>query len=254
MNILAIDIGNTTIQSAIVSKRSVKPLTPVNTNLSAAVLKTKLTSVARQAKRQGGNIKEVIICSVVPKASQIVKRIMHQTLGIQVNIVGIDMRVPIKNNYRPQKAVGQDRLVGAFAAQAIYGTPAIVIDLGTAITFDVINKKGIYEGGIIVPGIRLSAESLFNKTALLPSINTIEAPRSLIGQSTKESILSGVFHGYGAMCSGLIDQLRAKKYKKAKVIVTGGHTKLMQKYISAKINVIDEHLVFKGLYLLSKRS
>jgi type III pantothenate kinase len=128
----------------------------------------------------------------------------------------------------------------------------VIIDLGTAVTFDVVNARGDYEGGMIVPGIMMSAESLFHKTALLPKIQEIQAPKQLIGRDTQQSILSGLFHGYGAMCNGLIDDITRQLKCKPKVIVTGGYTNLMKKYIKNRMTCIDNHLVFKGIYLLSQ--
>ena len=160
------------------------------------------------------------------------------------------MVAPIKNRYKNPKQVGQDRLVGAYGAMKIYGCPLIVVDLGTAITFDVISPKGEYLGGAIVPGIRLSAESLFLKTALLPHIE-IQAPGHIIGKTTQESILSGLFYGYGSLCRGFIDLISQQIKSKPKVVMTGGHTGLMKKFVSPKIRIIDEDLVFKGIYFLS---
>ena len=164
--------------------------------------------------------------------------------------MGKDVIVPLINRYRNPRQVGQDRLVGAYAALKFYGAPVIVIDFGTAITFDVVSKRREYLGGIIVPGIRLSAESLFHKTALIPRIDIVK-PGPLIGKDTQESVLSGIFYGYGAMSRGLIE-LIAKKFKgdKPKVIVTGGYTAQMKKYIASQITKIDRYLVFKGLFLL----
>lgn len=249
--ILAVDIGNTTIQFAFVDKGKVKRLQSIDACLPVSELKKSLRSLCRIFKRQK-QITECVICSVVPKISGSVKRVLRKELAWDVFIIGDDIKVPMEIDYRPKTAVGQDRLVGAFAAKEIYGTPSIIIDLGTAITFDMVSECGVYDGGIIIPGIRLSAESLFNKTALLPNIDAIKAPKTLVGKSTKESILSGLFNGYGTMCSGLIDQLKVKKYKNARIVVTGGHVQLMKKYISSRINKIDEDLVFKGLYLLQR--
>ena len=167
-----------------------------------------------------------------------------------VALIGRDIVVTIKNQYKNPKEVGQDRLVGAFGAMKIYGCPLIVVDLGTAITFDVISPKGEYLGGSIDPGIRLSAESLFLKTALLPHIE-IQSPRSIIGKTTRESILSGLFYGYGSLCRGLIDLISQQLKHSPKVVMTGGHTQLMKKFVSPKIRIIDEDLVFKGIYFLS---
>ena len=193
----------------------------------------------------------VVICSVVPDVLSAVVKIVKKKSGINPVVVGKNITVPIKNNYRIPSQVGQDRLVVAYAAKALYGAPAIVIDFGTAITFDVISRKGEYEGGMILPGIQLSAESLFQKTALLPRIDTIKPPKNLIGKNTQESILSGLFNGYGAMSAGLIDAIAKEIGGNPKVIVTGGYTHLMKKFISHKIHAIDPQLIFKGLARLS---
>jgi type III pantothenate kinase len=150
--------------------------------------------------------------------------------------------------------VGADRLVGAFAAKVLYGEPLIIIDFGTAVTIDVVGSRGAYEGGIIVPGIRLSAQSLFKKTALLPNIASFKPPAALIGRDTRESILSGLFYGYGALCDGLIERISAQMGRRPKVIVTGGHTRAMTKMISRKVHHIDKQLVIKGIYLTYKAS
>ena len=140
-------------------------------------------------------------------------------------------------------------MVGAYAALQLYGKPVIIIDLGTAITFDVVSSKREYLGGAIVPGLRLSAEALFLKTALLPQI-AIKAPKSVIGRTTQESILSGLFYGYGCLCRGFIELMSQQLHSRPKVIMTGGHTHLMKKFISPKVRIIDEHLVHKGMALL----
>jgi len=242
--LLAIDIGNTTIGFAVIDK--------AGRIVSSAVVDTeaknnKVKAVVGKISRAHA-ISRVIICSVVPKVSRMLENILKKIAP--VDIVGRDIVVPIKNRYKNPKQVGQDRLVGAFGAMRIYGCPLIVVDLGTAITFDVVSSKGEYLGGAIVPGIRLSAESLFLKTALLPHIE-IKAPSHIIGKTTQESILSGLFYGYGSLCRGFIDLISRQMKVKPKVVMTGGHTHLMKKFVSPKIRIIDEDLVFKGIYFLS---
>ena len=213
-------------------------------------LKNELLRIKKKYPQLSG----VILCSVVPEHLKIVQRAVQRYLKIEPLIIGKNIKVPIKNNYFNPKQVGQDRLVCAYATKYLYGYPAIVIDFGTAITFDMVSPQGSYEGGIIVPGIRLSVESLYKKTALLPKIDSIHKPRALIGKNTKDSILSGIFFGYGSMCCGLIDQISKQLKGKPKVIVTGGYTHLMKKFISKKISKIDKNLVFKGMQLLSRQS
>jgi type III pantothenate kinase len=249
--LLAIDIGNTTISCAVIKRKKIVEKFFLESTLSAPALKGKLNTYYQHVKRSFV-LDQIIICSVVPDVTKVVEDRAKKTLKISPIVIGRDQHVPIKNNYQNPKQVGQDRLVCAYAAKVLYGFPAIVIDFGTATTFEVINKKGEYAGGLIVPGIKLSTESLFNKTALLPKIENIKAPRHLIGRNTQDSILSGLFYGYGTMCSGLIGMIEEKMKGHPKVIITGGYTSLMKKYILDKIDIVDSDLVFKGLTLLAK--
>lgn len=242
--ILAVDIGNTVINFGILKGKQILKVFKTTTKSSQKQLNVLLSKLREY------NFKEAIICSVVPKASKVVQSSITKRLGVKPLLIGKDIKVPIKNKYHNPRQVGQDRLVGAYAAKCLYGSPLIIIDFGTAITFDVVNKKGEYEGGIIVPGIRLSAESLFKKTALLPRIDKIKVPSYLVGKDTRGSILSGIFYGYGAMSCGLIDMISKDIKGRPKVIVTGGHTQLMRKFITKKIYKIEKDLVFKGMSLL----
>lgn len=248
--ILTIDIGNTTIGLGVVHKGRVLAVDRLETGMRFLI--SGLQKKLQGFDQKGYEFEEVVICSVVPKAAVIVERFISKSLRLDAHVVGRDIIVPIKNRYKNPKQVGQDRLVGAYAASKLYGTPVIVIDLGTAITFDVVSKKGDYLGGVIVPGLRLSAESLFLKTALLPQID-IKAPQSVIGRSTQDSILSGLFYGFGALCQGMIESLSkhtGAPAGKTHVVMTGGHTALMKKFISSKIRIIDDSLVHKGMALL----
>jgi len=242
--LLAIDIGNTTIGFAVIHKTGhIVTVVTIDTGTKTDKIKAVVAKILRAHV-----ISKAVICSVVPKATKTLEEMLKKSAP--VDIIGRDMVVPIKNRYKNPKQVGQDRLVGAYGAMKIYGCPLIVVDLGTAITFDVISAKGEYLGGAIVPGIRLSAESLFLKTALLPRID-IQAPRHIIGKTTQESILSGLFYGYGSLCRGVIDLISQQMKVRPKVVMTGGHTRLMKKFVSPKIRIIDEDLVFKGIYFLS---
>lgn len=256
--LLAIDIGNTTISIALIKDNSSNASAPqilsvqqIETSLPSGVLqkkiKQKLSALIRRYK-----VRDVIICSVVPSALNFLKNILRKDLNIKPRVIGEDIRVPIQNRYRNPQQVGQDRLVGSFAARELYGAPLIVIDFGTAITFDIVSKKGEYLGGIIVPGIRLTAEALFNKTALLPKVK-IKTPRELIGRDTASSILSGIFYGYGALCDGLIDLISQKIKGRPKIILTGGYSLWMKKFISRQVHCLDRDLVFKGMDLISRR-
>ncbi|MBI5150500.1 MAG: type III pantothenate kinase [Candidatus Omnitrophica bacterium] len=250
--ILAVDIGNTTIGLGVCQGTRILSVRRVDTVASKRQLAAAVSKCLGEIRRWYPSLRDAVICSVVPRALATVESVLRRQFGARVVVIGRDIPVPIKNNYRDPRQVGQDRLVGAYAAQCLYRAPCLIIDFGTAITFDIVSRRGEYEGGIIIPGLRLSAESLFQKTALLPRIDTIRAPRSLIGKDTRESILSGLFNGYGAMCAGLIDQVAGTMSRRPKVIITGGHTRLMQKFIRTRVTAIDKDLVFKGIALVSQ--
>ncbi len=251
--LLAIDIGNTTIAMALMKGMRVLAVERIETTSDGGVLKPILRRSLKRLLKTNNMLNQVVICSVVPKSCVIVEKIICEITEIKPKVVGRDFKVPVVNNYKKPLQVGQDRLVGVFAALKLYGKPLIVVDLGTAITFDAVSKKGEYLGGAIVAGLRLSAEALFAKTALLPKI-VLKSPRSIIGQTTEESMLSGIFFGYGSLCRGMIELMtkRIQSNGDVHVVLTGGHTHIMKRFIASKIRIIDDHLVFKGLALLIK--
>ena len=250
--VLAIDIGNTSISFAVLSCGRIMGKNSVRTATPGKQLERQLRSALRAVHQRFPGIDRAVICSVVPAVLRVVQAAVLKNLRVRPWVVGKDVMVPMKNRYRNPRQVGQDRLLVAYAAKCLYGQPLIVIDFGTATTFDVVSSRGEYEGGIIVPGIRLSAESLFQKTALLPKIEHIQKPKDLIGKDTKESILSGIFNGYGAMCCGLIERISRQMRTAPKVVVTGGYTDVMKDFISSRIDTIDPHLVFRGMAFLMK--
>ena len=243
--ILAIDIGNTTVSLAICQKQRAVETASICARSSDMQLLNKFRFLLSHFLRTYGGCEAVVICSVVPSLTKKLEAVIKKEWAMSALIIGRDVKVPLKSRYNP-KQIGQDRLVCAYAAKMLYGQPVIVIDFGTATTFDVVNHRGEYAGGVIVPGLRLSTETLFHKTALLPKIENIKPPKHLIGRNTQDSILSGLLYGYGTMSAGLIDLIKKRIKGKPTVIITGGYTKLMKKYIHDHINIIDDHLVFKG--------
>jgi type III pantothenate kinase len=171
--------------------------------------------------------------------------------GKRPYVVGIDIRVPVKNRYRRPRSLGQDRLVGAWAGLRMFGSPVIVVDCGTAITVEVISGSKEYLGGMIIPGIRMSLASLHEKTELLPRIS-LDEPVEFIGRDTRSCMLSGAVYGSAALIDGLVEKIKARIGKNARVIGTGGDTAFMKKYCSV-FDAIEPDLVLKGLLLLHKR-
>lgn len=237
--LLLIDIGNTNITFGLLKNNKITRTFNILTN-AYALKKFKAKTVPF--------ISDTVICSVVPKVTERVKRDLLNLTDRKPYIIGKDILVPIKNLYHKPQEVGQDRLVNAYAASILYGAPLIAIDFGTAVTFDIISKKKEYLGGMILPGLKMSLEALNQRTALLPKIK-LEKPNDFIGRDTKNSMLSGIFYGFGSLTDELITRIRKVIGKSAKAIATGGNTELISKYCR-KIDKLDKNLTLKGLNML----
>ncbi|MBI4707169.1 MAG: type III pantothenate kinase [Candidatus Omnitrophica bacterium] len=242
--LLAIDIGNTNITFGLFKQNKLVKVFNIPTkSYNIGIFKKKLGKLG---------FSDTIICSVVPKITRVLAHDLRGIVNTRALVVGQDIMVPIKNCYRKPKQVGQDRLVNAYAGVKLYGKPLVVVDFGTAVTFDVISNKGEYLGGMIIPGLGVSLDALSKYTALLPKVR-LEPPKEFIGRDTKSSILSGVVYGYAALCDDLSARIKSKIGTKAKVIGTGGNVALIGKYCKS-LDRVNKNLTLLGLNLLNKRS
>ena len=252
MNLLAIDIGNTNITAGVFNGARLLSKAKVPTSSYSSYIR-RFKALIKEAGLEVGKMDEAIVSSVVPLAlARLVVELRRMSGTVNVTIIGRDLKVPIKNMYRVKSEVGQDRLVSAYAAKVMYGAPAVIIDFGTAVTFDIISKRGDYLGGLITPGIELSLSSLYRNTALLPKVE-LACTSSIIGKDTVNSMRGGILFGLGAMCDGLVTQYKKILGSSTKVIATGGNAKLIKKY-AGSIRYIDEDLTLKGLQLISALS
>jgi len=243
--LLAIDIGNTRVSFGVFRRRRLVLYFNLPTCIRNDSLKLFQKNIKKNlSKAILNSITEVVICSVVPSGTNFIRKNIEEMTNAKVVVLGKDVKIPIKNLYKNPQKVGQDRLVNAYAAVKLYGPGLILIDFGTAVTFDVVSKKGEYMGGLIHPGLGLSLKALHENTALLPNLRK-DFPKKLIGQDTKTSILSGVVFGIAEMCDGLIARIQ-KKYKKFTVIATGGDGKYIKRYCS-RIGAFDNLLTIKGI-------
>lgn len=239
--LLTIDIGNTNISGGIFMGEKLKYRFDIP---------TKTYKKARLAKKIKAypKISDSIICSVVPKLTQVMQRDLKHLTSNNTYIIGKDIIVPIENRYRIPKQVGQDRLVNAYAAINLYTCPLIIIDSGTALTLDVISKNKAYLGGLIFPGMNMSLEVLKEKTALLPKVK-LQPPEILIGRDTKNSMLSGVVFGTAALSKELAKRIKQSLGKNVQIIGTGGNISLIKKYSGLKIK-INKELTLIGIKLI----
>lgn len=241
--LLVIDIGNTNITAGLFENNRLIKKGKVHTHNFP---KQKKFFSQLVGKRE---VEKIIICCVVPQVLSRLIKFLLANFKVKPLVCGKDIIIPIKNLYKKPQQVGQDRLVGAFAVSQKYGTPAIVIDFGTAVTFDVISQEGEYLGGAILPGVDIAFDSLFEKTALLPMVK-FKVPRDIIGHDTVNSIRSGVVYGYASLCDGMVKKFQKRVKSKPKVIATGGYAHFVAKY-SDMIQEVDSNLVLEGLKFLA---
>ena len=256
--LLAIDAGNTNVVFALMDGRKVKArwriaTDPRRTGDEYAVWLLQLMQLEGFSR---DCVEQVIISTVVPRALHNLEVLSQKYFGKNPWIAG---QAPVEYGFTADvdepRSLGADRAVNAVAVHEKYPGDKIVVDFGTATTFDVIDFNGTYKGGIIAPGINLSLDALVNAAAKLPRI-AIEAPtrsRSVIGRNTEDQMHIGVFWGYVAMMEGLIARIRAEVGRPAKVIATGGLAILFGDHTDI-FDVVDSDLMFEGLAILAERA
>ncbi len=194
----------------------------------------------------------VALASVVPPLTSVLVALSRQYLGLDPLVIepGVKTGMPIL--YEPPGDVGADRIVNGVAALAAYGGPVIVVDFGTATTFDVVSRKGEYIGGVICPGLGISADALFQRAARLPRVD-VRNPGTVIGRSTVGSIQAGMYFGYASMVEGIITRIRAELGEAARAVATGGLAETLAADIPS-IEAVDPVLTLTGLRLIWARN
>lgn len=236
-SVLAVDIGNTQVTfGAFRGRRLVRKFSLFTRALDS--------SFYRKSPIFKTRFDTVLVSSVVPAKNRVLKK-AARALRAPVRILGRDLAVPVPNRARRPREVGIDRLVNALAAYRILKRACIAVDFGTAITFDVVSPRGEYLGGVIAPGIELSLNALFERTALLPRIR-LARPRGVIGRDTVSCIRSGCSFGIGALCDGILRRIRKESGHPYAVIATGGYARFIARY-TRLIRRIDPDLILKGI-------
>ena len=190
----------------------------------------------------------VIVASVVPPVMYTLINAIRKYVGVRPLVVGKDVDTGLKNCYDNPKEVGIDRLVNAVSAVKKYGSPLIIIDIGTATTFDVIDAEGAYRGGAIFPGIKVAMEALFQKASKLPRVDIVR-PEKAIGTNTVMSMQSGAVRGYAGAIQGIVREMMEEIGGTCRVVATGGMGRMMAEYCDT-ITDVDANLTLTGLRMI----
>jgi type III pantothenate kinase len=212
---------------------------------------SKLTATAMRRILRGRKVRAIIVSSVVPKKN---KAIRAAAGPLRVLFLNPKLDLGVGVDYPNPRSIGADRLANAAAVAQLYGSPAIVVDFGTAVTFDVVSAAGDYVGGVIAPGLEVMTNYLYQRTALLPKLTLSEPPRA-IGKTTRDAMMSGAVFGYRGLVGEIVRRLTAENFprKKPRVIATGGYAQLIAQKLP-EIEAVHPNLTLEGLRIVANRN
>ena len=252
--LLVVDLGNTNVVLGLYEGEKLVQTFRVATVRSRtedeyAVLVQQLFSLRHLSSR---GVTATIIASVVPQLTDVMVSAIRQAVGREPLLVGPGLKTGMPILYDNPQDVGADRIVDAVAAYARYQTGVIIVDFGTATTFNCVSPKGEYLGGVIVPGVKVSLEGLMQSAAKLRPVE-LTAPPQVLGRNTTHAIQSGAIHGYAALVDGLVERLQQELGFPCRVIATGGLSSLIGKH-ARRIEELDPNLTLEGLRILYERN
>lgn len=248
--LLAIDIGNTNIVVGMFRDGELQATWRIATDIErmADEYAVTLLSLLRQQGLDASDVTMVSMCGVVPPLTATFEKLCQRYFKVSPLVVRAGVRTGVRIRLDNPAEAGADRIVDAAAAHHLYGGPVIIVDLGTATTFDTVSREGDYLGGAIAPGLNTAAESLFARTAMLPRVE-LTRPEHAIGTNTVTAMQSGLVFGYIGLVEGIIARIQQELREKARVVATGGFAELIAKETSV-IDVVNADLTLVGLRLI----
>lgn len=252
--ILAIDIGNTNICVGCLDEKQIYFAEQLSTEVQKTDLEYAISikNILEIYDITPASIEGAILSSVVPPLSRSLRKAVEKVIRKPTLIVGPGLKTGLNIQIDNPAQLGSDLVVDAVAGLAGYPLPLIIIDMGTATIFSVLNEKGAYIGGAILPGLHVSLDSLVSSASQLPSIS-LEAPRRAIGRNTVDCMKSGILFGTASMIDGMIDRIEAELGQKATIVATGDAATAILPHCRHKIQY-DKTLVLRGLYLLYQKN
>jgi len=250
--LLALDIGNTAITIGVFDGEKMRARWSIATDVENLVdeYAILLLNLLQTDGLSARDIDEAILGSVVPSLTPTFHEVCRRYFKVPALVVDPGVRTGIRILYDSPRDVGADRVIDAVAAIKLYGPPLIIVDFGTATVFDAISREGDYVGGAIAPGIGISLEALFGRTAKLPRIE-LERPKTAIGKTTVNAMQSGIIFGYVGLVEGVIARMKKELEGEPKVIATGGYAPLIARETSV-IEEVNVDLTLVGLRLIQE--
>ena len=252
--LLVIDVGNTNTVLGIFRGKELIRNWRISTNKHQTmdeygILITTLTHSSRISPR---TIQEIIISCVVPPMETMLVELCKKYFRVKPLVVGPGIKTGMLIHYDNPREVGADRIVNAVAALEQYGGNMIIVDFGTATTFDYISPSGEYEGGAIAPGIVIASEALFQHASKLPRVD-LQCPPQVVGKDTISSMQSGIIFGYAGLVDGIVARIKSETNTNPKVIATGGQASLIAQ-VTKTIEEVNPFLTLHGLRILYERN
>jgi type III pantothenate kinase len=248
--LLTIDVGNTNINIGVFDGSKLKATWKVATGVHRMPdeYASLLLNLFDRQSIDASQITDAILCSVVPTLVGVFEEVCRRYLKVLPLVVESGVKTGVRICLDNPREVGADRVVNAVAAHQLYGGTVIVIDLGTATTFDAVSEDGDYLGGAIAPGIAIATEALFTRTAALPRVE-LTHPKRAVGRNTVAAMQSGIVFGYAGLIEGIVARIQQEMGGKAKVVATGGYAELLARETPV-IEVVNPDLTLVGLRLI----
>ncbi len=248
--LLTVDVGNTNINIGVFDGSKLKATWRVATGVHRMPdeYASLLLNLFDRQDIDASQITDAILCSVVPPLVGVFEEVCRRYLKVLPLVVESGVKTGVRICLDNPREVGADRVVNAVAAHQLYGGSVIVIDLGTATTFDAVSEDGDYLGGAIAPGIAIATEALFTRTAALPRVE-LTHPKRAVGRNTVAAMQSGIVFGYAGLIEGIVARIQQEMGGKAKVVATGGYAELLARETPV-IEVVNPDLTLVGLRLI----